>query len=584
MEQEFRTSAMDKKGNRQKQLAAQFPVTTESGYHLDRYKTITEAIREWIKEPFDLGDIKEGVAGGIQDASGIDATREALTEKATRELMRYLRDEKMRNRTIFLAKKHTFEMGGETYYQAPDAIVIDKANRTIETIRYKASAATGMTRGISGLKPDEFAKLEKFYDLYADRCYVVQNIQELAKAFCDGKLYTVMCNYYFLKKTTDKPGHFDTIYFEGGGNPVVGIEENHMVGEADCTRDLDELFAKYVEQAQTVGFECDKNNCTFCDYKSYCNFARANVKQEKKVVKATALGTPSPAQQAVIDVAWEGPGNVNAKYPFVKVNAGAGSGKTFTMVYLVIDLLKKGYKIEEIFVTSFTNAGVTEIRERIAGVAKAEGFNITPDDIRSFTFDSFYYNLIADNYQLLGFPEMPKMLKADIQKQYVEDLVNATTIPDVDYGRMDFNAETGASGPWVVSAVSKAFNSIQTYHIDPNGGDKAITELSEKLADASLLGSMSEESVKTILQLYIAFDARLKSENLITYSHLQGLMETLLTLKPDLYAKLGYKYIIVDEFQDSNEYQVETIKRMSQTPSFEKMIVVGDDAQGATRS
>ncbi len=577
--QVYRTTAMDRRGNTQKRLTALFPVTVQSSYGLDRHKTVTEAIREWIREPFDLGDVEEGVAGGIQGASSIDATQDALTEKVTKELIRYLRDEKNQNRCIFLAKRRPFEMGDEVYLQAPDAIVLDSVNRTVETIRYKAGAATGMTKGISGLKPDEFGKLERFYDLYADRCYVAQNIPEIERSFADGTPYTITCNYYFLKKTTDKPGKFAPLFFEGGGNSVVGFSEVRHYGEPERARDLDLLFAKYIEQAQTVGFECDKNNCTYCNYKGYCNFSRANVKQEKKAVKATALGTPSPAQQAIIDIAWEGPGNVGAKHPFIKVNAGAGSGKTFTMVYLVIDLLKKGYRIDDIFVTSFTNAGVNEIRERIAGVAKQEGFSIAPEDVRSFTFDSFFYNQIAANYELLGFPEMPKMLKADIQKQCVEELVNEVCIPGIDYGRMDFNAETGASAPWVVNAASKAFSLIQTYHIDPRQKTLAVAVLEEKLTDASIMSGMTEESVEKLLELYERFDARLKEENLITYSHLQGLMEHLLTLRPDLYEKLGYKYIIVDEFQDSSEYQVETIRRMSQSPGFEKMIVVGDDAQ-----
>lgn len=249
------------------------------------------------------------------------------------------------------------------------------------------------------------------------------------------------------------------------------------------------------------------------------------------------------------------------------------------MVYLVIDLLKKGYNIHDIFVTSFTNAGVNEIRERIAGVAKAEGFNIEPEDIECYTFDSFYYQNIALNYEKLGFPAMPKMLKADVQKQYVEDLVSETIIPDIDYGRMDFNTETGSSKPWVINAVSKAFNLIQTYHIDPDGREDSVHELCDRLAETTIINGMTEKSVEVILELYVDFEKRLKEENLITYSHLPGLMEQLYEMDDKLYARRKYKYIIVDEFQDSNEYQVETIKRMSQAPSFQKMIVVGDDAQ-----
>ena len=333
MENLFRTTARDKKGALEQKLTAMIPLATESGYHLDRYKTVIEAIKEWIKTPYDLGEIEDGVAGGIQSASTIDATQDALSDKLSRELLRYLREEEILGRTLFLAKKRPFTMNGELYFQAPDAISIDNATRTVETIRYKARAATGMTRGIKGLKPEDFSKLEKFYDLYADMQYVTQNITEIAKQFCDGKPYVVKCNYYFLKKTTDKGTSFEQSFFNGKGNSIVGLEEPHCFGEAEHQTDLDRLFEKYTEQATTIGFDCSKDNCTFCDYKSLCNYTKANVKQEKKLVQASALGTPSSAQQAIIDVACD-----NTKWSYIKVNAGAGSGKTYTMVSLVVRL------------------------------------------------------------------------------------------------------------------------------------------------------------------------------------------------------------------------------------------------------
>lgn len=570
----FRTTAKDKKGVLQRTLSKKVPLSTESTYHLDRYKTVIDAIKEWISKPYDLSELEEGVAGGIQNSSSIDVTQDALTEKTVRELLRYLREEEILDRKLFLAKKRLFEMGGELYLQSPDAICIDKAKRIVETIRYKSRSATGMTRGVKGLKPDDFVKLEKFYDLYADLQYVVQNIKDIAPQLCDGSPYIVKCDYYFLKKTTDKATSFEKSFFDGKGNSIVGLEEKHIYGETKYRSELDDLFAQYVEQATSVGFECNKDNCIYCDYKSLCNYTKANVKQEKKIVRMSSLGTPSPSQQAIINAACD-----RAKWPYIKVNAGAGSGKTYTMVALVIKLLEQGYKINEIFITSFTNAGVTEIRERIASVAKMAGFNIPEDKIRSFTFDSFFYKLISQNYKDLGFPAMPKLLKADVQKQYVEDLVNETIVRGIDYGRLDFNVENGSSNPWIVNAVSKAFNLIQTYHIDPNGGENSEHELRDKLADAKLFNGMTDDSISDILELYTKFEDRLRNENLITYSHLQNLMDILLLMKPDLYSKLGYKYIIVDEFQDSNEYQVSTIKQLAQSPFFEKMIVVGDDSQ-----
>lgn len=544
----FRTTATDKKGNKQKEYSAKYPLVAEGSYNLDKYATMVEAIKEFIKEPYDIGEVEEGVAGGIQNTSAIQKTQESLEKKVEKELVRYLRDEKYLNRGLVLAKPLAFLMGEEYYLQAPVALYIDKSRRLIETIRYKSSAATGMTRGITGLKPDDFAKLEKFYDLYADIQYVRRNIMRLCYEFADGKPYTIQANYYFLKKTTDKSGHFDMTFFEGGGNPVVGLEEKHVYGEIEQPTELDNLFAKYIEQATTVGFECDKNNCIYCNYKQLCNYNRANVKQDVHVVKSTSLGTPSKEQKAIIDAVCSDLQTDHIKNRYIKVNAGAGTGKTFTMVYLVITLLKMGYNIHDIFITSFTNAGVVEIKQRIAGVAKAEGMNISEEEMECMTFDAFYYNCIKKYHNLCGFPSMPRLLQGDVQKQYVEELVNEYTVPDVDYGRMSFDLDSGASSPWIVDAVSSAFQKIQTYHIDPQSSN-AVDMLIEKLAENGLSNSMTEASVEKILELYTLFNQRLKAENLITYSHLPELMDMIYRQLPNLYSDLKYKFIIIDEFQ-----------------------------------
>lgn len=569
----YRTTSEDKKGILQHAFAERFPLKSTSGYFLDKYKTVLEAILEYIRAPYDLSEVEDGVAGGIQNAVTIEKTQDELNKKASRELLRYLKDEQFLGRKLVIAPKMPFAIGGKLYFQGPHAIAIDNKNRIVETIRYKSSSATGMTRGVKGCKPGDFSKLEKFYDLYADIQYVWQNIHSLANQFADGKPYEIQANYYFLKKTNDSSSHFDLSFFEGG-NSVVGLEATYIFGAPYEKSELDELFEQYASKATNEGFECNKDNCRYCNYKAYCLYNRANVKQDVRQVKPNALGTPSETQKAIIDAATD-----LTQERYIKVNAGAGTGKTFTMVYLIITLLKQGYDVRDIFIASYTNAGVTEIRQRIAGVAKSEGIPLSEDDICCSTFDSFYYGQIAEHYAELGLPSMPKLLKADVQQQYIEELLNEYPISEADYGRMNFDSDTGKGSPWIISAVSRAFNAIQTYHIDPDASD-ASEELIEALSgDHSVMNGFTENSIRDVLNLYKVFDAKLHDMNVITYSHLQGMMDNLLKIHPTLYKELGYKYIIIDEFQDSNEYQVNTIRMLSGTPSFQKLIVVGDDAQ-----
>ena len=569
----YRTTGEDKKGVLQQALAERLPLQSDAGYFLDKYKTVLDAIMEYIREPYDLSEVEDGVAGGIQNAVTIEKTQQELNKKASRELIRYLKDEQFLGRKLVVAPKMPFVIGGNLYYQAPHAIAVDGKNRIIETIRYKSSSATGMTRGVKGYKPTDFSKLEKFYDLYADIQYVWQNIHSLAGQLADGKPYKIQANYYFMKKTNDSSSHFDMTYFEGG-NSVVGLEAIYAFGAPYEKTELDDLFAQYVNTAANAGFECNKDNCRYCNYKAYCLYNRANVKQDIRKVKSTALGTPSPTQKAIIEAAMD-----MRRDRYIKVNAGAGTGKTFTMVYLIISLLKQGFDIRDIFVTSYTNAGVTEIRQRIVSVANAEGISLSEDDVCCNTFDSFYYGQIAAHYSELGLPSMPKLLKADVQQQYIEELLNEYSISEADYARMNFDADTGKGSPWIISAVSRAFNAIQTYHIDPDAVDASDSLIEALSGDHSVMNGFTENSIRDVLRLYKVFDDKLHDLNVITYSHLRGMMDHLLKVHPKLYKELGYKYVIVDEFQDSNEYQVNTIRMLSETPSFQKLVVVGDDAQ-----
>lgn len=598
-ERVFRTTSQDKKGITQKIFAAIIPVSKTEGFSLDQYKTETEAIKEWIKEPYDLSEIADGVEGGLEGASDVEDIQNAINKKVTKLIRRYLVCEKREKRPIKLARRMYFDMGGETYYQGPDAIVVDLAKRTIETIRYKARPATGLIKGLGAIKDEfDFEMIEKFYDLYADHQYVKQNLKELAPWVVDGRSVNIKNNYYFLKKTTDKTDKFDGDFFGGSGNSIVGISTNgHLFSDGVVSKEnsavltrpnaqgsgvvdysLDMLFEKYIETATTVGFECNKDNCLYCAYKPQCNYTKARTKLElgdsNSPAKLDMTDVKlSDAQQSVIEAAVN---KVKGANQYIKVNAGAGSGKTFTMTFLVWYLVVKlGYKLCDILVTSFTDAGVRELRGRIAKALESKG--LSEADVCAYTFDSLYYNCVKENAEKLGFPGAPGLLTKEWQMEYVEDLLRDNTIPGIDYSKIKYDFNTGNNTAWVISAVARAFDLIQTFHI--YGEPDAEEQLKNQLTEAGLMGSMDNTSVKKILEIYKEFDVRLKTENRITFSHLQGLMNQLLKIEPDYLKDLGFKYVIVDEFQDTNEYQIGTLNNLITAEQFEKLIVVGDDAQ-----
>lgn len=80
----YRTTSEDKKGILQHAFAERFPLKSTSGYFLDKYKTVLEAILEYIRAPYDLSEVEDGVAGGIQNAVTIEKTQDELNKKASR--------------------------------------------------------------------------------------------------------------------------------------------------------------------------------------------------------------------------------------------------------------------------------------------------------------------------------------------------------------------------------------------------------------------------------------------------------------------------------------------------------------------
>ncbi len=91
----------------------------------------------------------------------------------------------------------------------------------------------------------------------------------------------------------------------------------------------------------------------------------------------------------------------------VMVVAGPGTGKTQILALRIGNILKKtDTSPDSILCLTFTNSGVSAMKERlekyIGGRSK---------DVRISTFHSFAYDLIEKNYELLDFPEMPGLFE-----------------------------------------------------------------------------------------------------------------------------------------------------------------------------
>jgi len=250
----------------------------------------------------------------------------------------------------------------------------------------------------------------------------------------------------------------------------------------------------------------------------------------------------NPAQRQAVTTT-EGP---------VLVIAGAGSGKTRTIVYRLAHLVSQGVDPGSILLLTFTRKAAQEMLNR-AGLLLALG----PDGISGVsggTFHAFAYAALRRYHAAAGFPEGFTVLdqadSEDVMGQVRERL-------GVGKGDRSFPKRSA-----ILGLVSKARNketaitdilSREAFHLLPHAADL------ERLAEA-----------------YAAFKAE---HRLLDYDDLLFTLERMLRENPDLadFFRQRHRYIMVDEYQDTNRVQARLVRLLA--PESGNVMAVGDDAQ-----
>ena len=109
--------------------------------------------------------------------------------------------------------------------------------------------------------------------------------------------------------------------------------------------------------------------------------------------------------------------------------------------------------------------------------------------------------------------------------------------------------------------------------------DYDLDLLKDAASEKGFYRFVGSTGLSALLSLYEDYDKRLKEDNLLQFADQEPLMLGFLDRHPDYLDELGYRHIIVDEFQDSNDTQLEIIRRLISTKCFKSLMVVGDDSQ-----
>lgn len=230
--------------------------------------------------------------------------------------------------------------------------------------------------------------------------------------------------------------------------------------------------------------------------------------------------------------------------------AGAGSGKTRVLTYRIAHLIKsKSIDPFNILSLTFTNKAAAEMRNRIESVIGTEARNIWMG-----TFHSVFARILRSEAQHIGYPSNFTIYDADDSKSLIRTIVKELNLDDKLYkANIVFNRISGAKNRLV---------SFKEYISNP--AFKADDDQNRRPELGKIYKIYSERCFKAGA---MDFDDLLFNTNVLFRDHLEILNKY----------QHRFKYVLVDEFQDTNVSQYLITKNLSAVN--ENICVVGDDAQ-----
>ena len=233
------------------------------------------------------------------------------------------------------------------------------------------------------------------------------------------------------------------------------------------------------------------------------------------------------------------------------VLAGAGSGKTRTITYRVAYLLEQGVAPENILLVTFTNKAAAEMVERMQHLTGR-----TEKLPWAGTFHSIGHRLLRLHAEALGYQRNFSILDSDDSESIIKLCAKdfAGGVGSKKYGKFP-------SAGVLQGIISFARN--------------AETTIADVLDARYTQFSMWEEAITRVAQYY---EERKKASNSMDFDDLLVNWLRLLN-NPDILKKYSeqFKYILVDEYQDTNKIQASIVCKLAQ--AHQNILAVGDDAQ-----
>jgi DNA helicase-2/ATP-dependent DNA helicase PcrA len=225
--------------------------------------------------------------------------------------------------------------------------------------------------------------------------------------------------------------------------------------------------------------------------------------------------------------------------------AGAGTGKTRVLTSRIVNIIQKGKAdYSEILAVTFTNKAANEMKERIR-----ELMDTSTDGWYIGTFHSIAVRMLRKHAENIDYKNNFTILDMDDSSKLLKEIL------------LNMNVDTkNVSVGYILSVISR-------------WKDRALMPNMVPVAEDKPIGNT------TIIDTYIRYQNRIKELNCMDFGDLLLLLIELFKKNPDIlnYWQQQFKYILVDEYQDTNIAQYILLRILS--VGYKNICCVGDDDQ-----
>ena len=236
----------------------------------------------------------------------------------------------------------------------------------------------------------------------------------------------------------------------------------------------------------------------------------------------------------------------------VLVIAGPGSGKTRVLTYRIAHLIETGVAPWNILTLTFTNKSAREMKERITKVVGESG-----NKVWAGTFHSIFARILRYEADKIGYTSNFTIYDTDDSRSVIKGLIKEMNLDPQQYN---------------VNGVGARISKCKSSLIPPSSYE----------TNENMMAADRKSNRLHFHAIYKKYTAKCKKADAMDFDDLLYQLYRLLVSEPEIKKKYQerFKYLMVDEFQDTNQLQYGILKELvmyDKSPN--NICVVGDDAQ-----